>query len=240
MLRANYVGEGYCYTAVRHRLETAMALILSAHRILRDASRVRRLRAIKSIDFTRRLSLPRVHKLMTSLDPIAIDAVRIATAFENVFKARLLLHGFVVHRIDRRGGTTAKMLAKIQHTRPLRIRDVKRAEGCRHGRRIDYVFRLLENTTLGCRVMVGQAAYRGALRLPVELLDAFDQIVHQRNAVHFLAGSVDFLNARFIEELTLMVNSFNRIAVPQHNRLVHNLGFPDRLFLSPIGDEGIA
>jgi hypothetical protein len=68
------------------------------------------------------------HDFAFSIDPPFLDALRIATSFENLFKAELLAFGYVVHEVDARAaGGRFKSLANQQMQRPIRISELRAA-----------------------------------------------------------------------------------------------------------------
>lgn len=141
MLRANYSAEGVCYTMLRWRRLTALNVVAAGGRLFGQASIIRDMDRLASIELLRgsRDQL-RLSSLIWRLDPPVVDAVRIACCFENLFKARLLLSGYIVHEVDRK---TAPDLGKEQAKRPVLIRSVKRREGVPGRRDIDFSFNLL-------------------------------------------------------------------------------------------------
>jgi hypothetical protein len=114
------------------------------HRICEGTSLIRRLDELTTIDFGDVSQFDRANKLIWSLDPPILDAVRIATCFENLLKTRLLLRGYVIHQIDKRASNqTYRPLADEQRKRPIKISEVKHAEGLKRKRGNQYVFHSL-------------------------------------------------------------------------------------------------
>ena len=87
MLRADQVVEGACYTDVSWRRLTVLNMLGASYRIFKPTSVIRRLDALAAIDLLKPRQFRRFSRLIWSLDPPVLDAVRIATCFENLFKA---------------------------------------------------------------------------------------------------------------------------------------------------------
>ena len=172
-----------------------------------------------------------VHRLLSSLDVPVVDAFRITTCFENLFKARLLLKGWLIHQVS---PVTQKALANQQRTHPIRISHLKRVEGFFRFRDIGYEFASLSHRTLRWSTMVHESAYRAELGLPVRLFDALEPFAGKRNSLHFLALDSSHYDTRVVDDLCVIRSCFNRFVVRQHNRLVKGLGFPNILFRSEV------
>ena len=164
------------------------------------------------------------HRFFSSLDVPVVDAFRITTSFENLFKARLLLRGWVIHEIVRNVHPT---LAKEQRQKPVKVSALKSAEGVTGVRDIGYEFKGLSPRTLGWSDLVNRPAYRAEIRLPDRLFEALRPFAGKRNTLHFLALDSVVYDTKVIEDLSVIRSCFNRFVVKHHNRLVAKLGFPD-------------
>jgi hypothetical protein len=103
------MSEGACYRDSGGRGMAILSLLKYAHRMFSEASVIRKLDDLERIF---KSSVPDIHDLypvFVELDPAFLDAFRIATCFENMFKAQLLKFGYVVHEIDG-GGTCQPVL----------------------------------------------------------------------------------------------------------------------------------
>jgi hypothetical protein len=229
MLRANCLGEGACYTDLRTRQWVAINILSSCYRIGEGASLLRRLDELAALDFGNMDDEGRLRALdlFVSLEPAVLDAVRIATCFENLFKVRLLLRGYVIHQIDKEARSRSfKSLADEQRKRPIKISEIRCAEGLRWQRQPEYVFQSLSSFTLGRSTLL-KAAYTTPLNLPSKLFTSLKDIVDKRNSLHFLANNTALYNRKFVEDLRCIRESFNRFIVGANNDLVKKLKFPD-------------
>ena len=173
----------------------------------------------------------RTHRFLSSLDPAVLDAFRITTCFENLFKARLLLDGYVIHCVNRK---THSSLANRQLKKPVRILDIKKAEGLMGRVRSGYTFASLLPHTIGLSILVQKPAYRAQLRLPDRLFTALRSFANKRNTLHFLAIDVSVYNTGVVDDLRYIRTCFNRFVVRRHNRLLRSLGFSHLRSLSEI------
>lgn len=211
----------------------AMRILASSYRLFAPTSRIARLEALaKQINPTTSRARRKAHRLLSSLDPAVLDAFRITTAFENLFKVKLILGGYVIHRISR---DTHTALEKRQRTAPIRVSEVKKLEGLSGHRGNSYSFASLTPHTIQWSTLVREPAYRRAVRLPDKLYKTLKDVNDKRNTLHFLSLEVSVYNAQVITDLRYIRACFNRFVVRQHNRLVKSLGFPRTLFVREIG-----
>jgi hypothetical protein len=116
------MSEGACYRDSGGRGMAILSLLKYAHRMFSEASVIRKLDDLERIF---KSSVPDIHDLypvFVELDPAFLDAFRIATCFENMFKAQLLKFGYVVHEID---GGKQKALRRNQIDRPIRVSEIR-------------------------------------------------------------------------------------------------------------------
>jgi hypothetical protein len=198
-------------------------MLSHAHRIFTPTSRIKHLNRLEEI-FNRskpRESL-RDSKFMWSLDPSVVDAFRITTCFENLFKARLILGGWLIHEIRR---DKELDLWKRQRSEPIRVSAVKSIEGLVGKRDIGYVFETLSTKTIQWTTLVEQPRYRLAIGLPDSLFEALRPYATKRNSLHFLALNSAQYSSAIVADLRLIKNGFDRFVVQRHNRLASKLGW---------------
>lgn len=233
MLSAKSAEGGVCYTGPRWRRSVAMRMFAQSYRIFEPTSVIRNIEALAAIETLKPEQFVAFHRVVHSLDVPVVDAFRITTCFENLFKARLLLKGFVIHRIDPHFAPTLA-LAKQQKKRPIRISDLKQAEGLIGKRNIDYQFLSLNEQTLKWSTLVRESRYRSAIGLPDELYESLADYSAKRNSLHFLALDSSQHSSEVVRDLRYIRRSFNRWLVRPHNRLVTSLGFSETLHKAEI------
>jgi hypothetical protein len=222
MLRASHQEEGVCYASVRWRRHIALNVLGAGGRLFLQTSVIRHLDRLAQLNEKGASSMMAMSRLLWRLDPPVIDAVRIVCCFENLFKARLLLSGCVIHEIDR---NKDRSLWELQRKAPLLIREVKRREGLSGLRDIDYSFALLKQTTLAWRVL-GEADYQRRIGIDARLFEVLSEISSRRNTLHFLAPTGVLYGARQFNDLRYIRACYNRFVVCPHKRLLRRLGFP--------------
>ena len=145
MLRASHWEEGVCYTGPVYRKKIALSMLAQAHRIFTPTSRIRHLARISgALNARTGRERSAAHRFFSTLDPAVVDAFRITSCFENLFKARLILRGYLIHQIDK---GVQPGLWKQQRERPIRVSTLKRAEGHVNKRDIGYEFQSLADKT---------------------------------------------------------------------------------------------
>ncbi len=140
MLRLTRIEEGACYVTDTTNFYVAWAMLCSASKLFWDAGMIKDLDRAKSLSNQAFGNKPEsfselVNLLQNNESPV-LDAVRIIICFENYFKAKLLLDGYVIHQMDLNvcrqhfhqfvTGKTKKTL--IQKTTPILIDEVKRTK----------------------------------------------------------------------------------------------------------------
>jgi hypothetical protein len=238
MLQAQLLAEGVCYTSLLNRRTVLLWLLQASYRLFEGATVVRHLDALAPYIRALRTGLDddsrsALFDLTTAFDPAVLDAVRIATCFENLYKARLLHKGFVVHRINEKVPGCAH-LAQAQCKRPIHVLEIKRAEGLGRRRDLAYAFRSLSPRTVD-RTTFAKRAYKEALRLPDRLYECVEHVAAQRNAVHFLVADMAQYNESVIADLQYMRAACNRYVVAHANRLLDRFGFPAARHLATLG-----
>jgi len=154
-------------------------------------------------------------ELFQRMESPVLDAVRIVTCFENYFKARLLMAGYVIHQMDVSAcqehhpqfvtGRTRKRL--LQNTTPISIAEVKRAER-REGYNVKPL-RTLTNRTVTMSMLLGKPRYRAIYlndRAPDDqkLLSVLRKLNETRNTLHFLNVEYIALGGMPVDEFVFL------------------------------------
>jgi hypothetical protein len=207
-------------------------MLAHGHRIFSPTSRIRKLerldKALKGRTERQHLA---AHRFFSTLDPAVVDAFRITCCFENLFKARLILGGWLIHRFDKR---VQPEWWALQSDEPIRVSALKRVEGHVGKRDIGYEFQSLSDKTLQWSTLVGKPAYRSATGLPDRLFQALLPFSTKRNTLHFLALDSAQYSQALVDDLRVIRSCFNRFVVEGHNRLMRHLGVPDTHFKAEI------
>jgi hypothetical protein len=137
-------------------------------------------------------------ELLQNIESPVLDAVRIIICFENYFKAKILLEGYVIHQMKLgvcqqdypQFITKNAKKVLLQKTTPILVEDVKHAEKWDSYQSIEPL-RTLTNQTIGMGVLLGQPKYRTIYlsdQAPDDqkLLSLLELLHGTRNTLHFL------------------------------------------------------
>ena len=202
MLRLTRIEEGACYVSDTTNLYVAWSMLCYSSKLFWGCEMIKELDQAKSLfDRFSEQHEPAVFtelvELFQSMESPVLDAVRIVTCFENYFKARLLMEGYVIHQMDLSvcqehypqfvTGKERKRL--VQNTTPISIDEVKQAE--KHEGYSVEPFRTLTQRTIGMGILLGRPRYRAVYsenRAPYDrkLFSVLGRLNETRNTLHFL------------------------------------------------------
>jgi len=140
MLRLTRIEEGACYVADTTNFYVVWSMLCSASKLFWGCEIIKKLDQAKSLSDEafgdRSEAFSEFINLLQNIESPVLDAVRIIVCFENYFKAKVLLEGYVIHQMDLTVckqhfpqfviGNARKTL--IQKTTPILIDQVKSAE----------------------------------------------------------------------------------------------------------------
>jgi hypothetical protein len=161
------------------------------------------------------------HALM---DFINYEYLKIASAFELHFKARLLGRDFLVHELDR-DDPLYRQLATEQKRRPIQTGEVVAVSSYAFDGQRNYLPGL-KDASLKFSLMTGKPNYRAALDLPDATIDVVDDYRVLRNQIH-LPG--DIVESPHLAALSQPADAFiaefiNSEIVPWSNTLIAQHG----------------
>jgi len=216
MLRLTRIEEGACYATDSAKLYIAWSMLLNSSKLFWGCEIIRSLDDAKSLSDQafggKYEKFPDLWELLKNFESPVLDAVRIVICFENYFKAKLLLGGYVIHQMDLGicrqhytqfiTGNARKML--LQKISPILINDVMQAE-----KPIDADTKpllTLTKQTLGISTLMGQPKYqevylRDQTSEDQEIFPILERLNGTRNSLHFL-------NVEYIASGGLSINSF--------------------------------
>lgn len=202
MLRLTRIEEGACYVSDTTNLYIAWSMLCHSSKLFWGCETIRKLDQAKSL-FDRVIeqhagaAWSELLELYQSIESPVLDATRIIICFENYFKARLLLEGYVIHQMDLnvcREHYPQFVIGKarqrlLQETTPISIDEVKLAE--KHEGYSVVPLRTLTSRTIGMGILRKKPRYRVVYskdRTPDdgELFSALQRLNETRNTLHFL------------------------------------------------------
>jgi hypothetical protein len=199
MLRLTRIEEGACYVTDTTKLYVAWSMLCSSSKLFWGCGIIQNLDQAKSLSYQAYGDKPDVFseliELLQNIESPVLDAVRIIICFENYFKAKLLLGGYVIHQMDlyvcqqlypQFMRNTKKDL--LQKTTPIFIDDIKQAE--KHDHWATKHLRTLTKRTIGMSMLIKQPEYREIYLRQVpddqRLFAMLQRLNETRNTLHFL------------------------------------------------------
>ncbi len=202
MLRLTRIEEGACYVRDTTNLYIAWSMLYYSSKLFWGCETIKELDQAKSLSdrcFKQHdpTAFPELFELFQNIESPVLDAIRIVICFENYFKARLLLAGYVIHQMDLNvcrehypqfvTGKTRKRL--VQKTTPILIDEVKQAEK-HEGYNVEPL-RTLTNRTIGMGILLAKPRYRavyskGLASDDQKLFSVIQRLNETRNTLHFL------------------------------------------------------
>ncbi len=217
-LDGNHISEGACYQRHDVRDMAAISLLRVAHKMFSDATIVKNLDKLEDCIIHRGFDIGEFHSLLKDFDPPFLDAFRIATCFENMFKAELLCCGYVVHKINNR---KHPQLHGIQLQRPIKLSEIKAIEGAAWKRRGKVQITSLNKMTLTLAQLINKnSRYKNSLRLSNACIDAIDTIRRHRNTVHFLVNDIGHYNKKVVGSYIYLRTFLNKRLINRYNKIV--------------------
>ena len=216
MLRLTRIEEGACYVTDTTNLFVAWSMLCSSSKLFWGCGIIKDLDRAKSLSDQafgdKPESLPELIELLQNVESPVLDAVRIVICFENYFKAKMLLNGYVIHQMDLNicrkyypqfvTGNARKIL--LQKASPILINDVKQAEKPDDAN--VKPLRTLTKQTIGINTLLGQPKYRALYSGDQEsedqkLFSILESLNDTRNTLHFL-------NIEYIASGGLSIDNF--------------------------------
>lgn len=202
MLRLTRIEEGACYFNYTTNLLVAWSMLYYASKLFWGCDAIKRLDDLKSFHehiFDKdEPTFQKLIELYKSFESPVLDAIRIMICFENYFKAKLLLNGYVIHQMDRNycrehhpqflTGNIKKSL--LQDTTPILLKEVKEAE-----KHLDFGSRKplysLTKYTIKINTFLKKFKYQmiystGNSQVDEKLISVLGKLNDHRNSLHFL------------------------------------------------------
>lgn len=148
-----------------------------------------------------------------------VDFAREGLAFENVVKGRILLSGYVVHRIERR--EACELARRQKKGEPIAIEDMKA--------KLPFVY----DDRAGLNRIVGLSTktlslsevlpHRTLHRLPPDVVDGLGVVRNVRDTLHYLEAEPGEIAFAVLGDL---LNYMERTVVPEVNAIANDLSWP--------------
>jgi len=203
MLRLTRIEEGACYVTDTTNFYVAWSMLCSASKLFWGCGIIKELDQAKSLSDQAFGDKPELLSelidLFKCIESPVLDAVRIIICFENYFKAKVLLEGYVIHQMDLNvcwqnfpQFVTQKVL--LQKMNPISIKEVKHAEN--HEDFSSEPLRILTKQTIGMSTLLEQPKYQ-TLYLKEKTVDDEKLFSILRN-LNYTRNTLHFLNLEYI------------------------------------------
>jgi len=203
MLRLTKIEEGACYVTDTTNLYVAWSMLCSSSKLFWGCEIIKNLDKVTSLLDRTKSGQDILDKsdawselfvLLQNIESPVLDSVRIIICFENYFKAKMLLNGYVIHKMDlavckqnyQQFMKNEKEL--LQRTTPILFDDVKQAE-----KQDDWStepLQTLTKQTIEMSMLVGQPKYQAIYSQQTtddqRLFSMLQKLNETRNTLHFL------------------------------------------------------
>jgi hypothetical protein len=209
--------EWACYSNDATRRFVVLATLGECARIFNGTSIIQHLDRIsflhgKPLDGEGLRLAEELHIILRSLDSRVLDAVHMSICFENFFKMKLLLDGYVIHYVDK---NKSKTLASKQLKYP-----IERSE---FG---DDIYKFINmKQTIGWKLLV-LGGYKEKLCMPPELFDSLEAVVKRRNNLHYLIADNKWLSGTRLDHLFCIRDCYREYVVKLQNELLSEYEVP--------------
>ena len=169
------------YTQAESRKFISASLITFGYRIFKSAAVIQNLEELTRFyvaDEATRLDLP--NKFPDVLFESLMDKIRICISFENYFKAKLLLNGFIIHEIDKEKN---RHLHKKQKQAPVAVHQLIGGEAFEQ---LPALKAVLKETTISFNTLICKRAYSKYYNLECSELQFLKDLNEGRNRLHLL------------------------------------------------------
>ena len=218
----NHISEGACYQNHGARDMALVSVLRVAYKLFTEASVIQNLNRLQAIRLAG-FPIEDLHALAITFDPPFLDAFKIATSFENLFKAELIAFGYVVHKIDKRAkGGAFRALGELQATRPIRLSELRKLEGASWRRQGSFTIVGLTHETLTFGQLTNENnRYRNSLRLNQQMVSALKFVRQQRNTVHFVVNDIGSFNNSVVDWYLCLRAAINSRLLPRYQTIIN-------------------
>jgi hypothetical protein len=212
-LKANFVQEGSCYTSDLERLGVARGALRFSLEWLNRSQAVREIEQLLKIATQRNITRELGHhkkadtfnrQIYEKVDAYIDDYVLVA-AYENYLKAKLLIYGYVIHKIDPIDNNL-KLIAKQQRKNPIEIKAIPPKVTRINGKKQEEVFASLKKQTVNISVISGQKKYCEALNLSPDISKKLLGTIKERNKIHYWVVNFTNLSSSKFEDIYSLTN----------------------------------
>ncbi|MEX2381000.1 MAG: hypothetical protein WD490_01330 [Opitutales bacterium] len=228
MLRSNSTYEGSCYTSANTAKWIAAGILYKSYSLFTEARVIKNLEKLLAYQDSDPGSDTEIQNdISFALNNVFQDKISILIALENIIKAKLLLKGYVIHKVDHRiGNGKFVKLYKKQRSTPLRIEEVFLKERIEKEKEGDYVFESLSASTLEIPLFLDKQSYIRAIGLPDKLRSVLEKFLKDEKTLHFLAPKEYYGSAQNLQNFEILRRYIASETVEEYNDLATEMEYP--------------
>ncbi len=159
-----------------------------------------------------------VQKFSEVLFDSSIDDIRIGICFENYFKAKLLLNGFLVHKIN---PDKLKPLANEQKIRPIEVKEI--ITQLNYPDNFNLLKQVLKETTLDYSTFLSKKEYLKYFNIDNDIITFLDKLRIKRNKLHLLIYERFDISLNLIEKYKRLNNIVDADIAFLQNTIINEL-----------------
>ena len=138
-----------------------------------------------------------------------IDSIRICICFENYMKIKLLLRGYLVHKIERRRYERLFSQLNNINDQPIRISELKKIENYYYDDTTNLkILRGLTERTISFNTLLNEN-YTNIIPLPINIKEIVKRINNERNQLHFPIYDITIYNQQKVEDYIQLIKYVN-------------------------------
>lgn len=216
-INGNHMSEGGCYQHHSFRDMAVYSMLTVAYRLFSQATVIKKLPELEELYVQNAPSVQDLHELIMQLDPPFMDAFRIATCFENMFKAQLLSFGYVVHIIDNK---KQLHLHNQQKIRPIKVSEIRSLERKTWKRKGPFQIESLKKKSLTLYHITSTKKYQNSLRLSARFIESLNEIRKHRNTIHLLINDIGRYSNKIVLSYSYLKEVVNKRLLNKHNEII--------------------
>jgi hypothetical protein len=148
----------------------------------------------------------------------SLDDIRIGICFENYFKAKLLLNGFIIHKINHNKN---KILANQQKQRPIEVNEI--VAKLTYPNNFDLLKQVLTESTLDFSILLSQQEYFKYFNIDDDIIKFLDKLRKKRNRLHLLISERFDISLNYIDNYKKLNNIVDADIAFLQNTIINEL-----------------
>lgn len=183
-----------CYIEDQRQKFIAASLITFGYQLFKTSTIIKRLDDVKEFYSRPNKNVTEFPaKFSEVLFDSVLDDIRICICFENYFKAKILLNGFLIHNVDKNRDAS---LYKKQSNEPVEVSEVIENKTVNELRVLK---KKTKETTLNFNLLLTKKKYYKFFNVELEDIEFIKSLNSKRNRLHLLTSQRMSLSSRIVE-----------------------------------------